>query len=90
MEFEYGSTPRFLVQAIHILRNDQNDAAQTLEPGQSMVGTAWGRQADGGPAHEAPCPVAPARALESQEVVMVDGLGTLPLAVTVPIVRDSA
>jgi len=40
---------------------------------------AWGRQTDDGPAHEAPCPVAPTRALGSQEVMMIDGPGALPL-----------
>src|SRR5258708_22500217 len=51
---------------------------------------AWAGRSDGGPAHEAPCPVAPARALGSQEVMMIEWLGALPLAVTVSIVRDSA
>jgi hypothetical protein len=90
MEFEYGSTPRFLVQAIDILRNDQNNVAQALELGQSMMAAARGRQTEGGPAHEAPCPVPPTRALGPQKVMMVDGLGALPSAIPLSIVRGSA
>ena len=78
-----------LVQAVHVLREQQLELAEPFQPGQGMVGGIGQRLAEPPPADQAARPVALAGEFLTHEGLVGHRLGTLPAAIGVAIIRNA-
>ena len=79
---------RALVQPVHVLGHEADDAARPLELRQREVSGVRARVANAGPAPQAAGPVAPARGRAAREIGERHRLRVLPGAVRVAVVGN--
>ena len=78
---------RRLMQAVHVLGDEELNSAHRFEPGQGAVSIIGFSLTNEPPADEAPRPIAPARLFFAHEGLIGHRLRPLPLTVGVAIVR---
>lgn len=78
-----------LVQAVHVLRDQQFDAAFVFQPRQRQMRCVGPHLAEAAPAYHAARPVARAGQAGAHEGLEVDGRLALPLALAVAVVGNA-
>ena len=90
MQFDHRTTARLLMQAIDILRDDRRDDPPLFHSGQRPMPRCWAGQGHACPTSETARPITLAYGFRTQEILMLDRLRMLPVAMMVPIRRNAA